>query len=223
MALSIRVPQMSQPTAVHQQAPAPLRRATVDDIAPLASVLADAFNDDPVFERLLPNQRTRSQGLRRYFRIELRAVGLARGHVWTTDDLAGAAISTGPGMWRMPPRALFLHGPGFSRAFGLRVPRAATLLARVESRHVRGPHHYFAAIGVAPQRQGQGLGRTLMAPTLELCDRARLPAYLEASSERNAALYERLGFHVVGELQYGGSQPLRLMLRAPRASNGGAS
>jgi GNAT superfamily N-acetyltransferase len=185
-------------------------------------VLADAFNHDPVFERLLPNQRARSQGLRRYFRIELRAVGLARGNVWTTDDLAGAAISAGPGMWRMPPSALFLHGPAFSRAFGLRVPRAATLLARVESRHVRGPHHYFAAVGVAAQRQGQGLGRTLMAPTLELCDKAALPAYLEASSERNAALYERLGFDVVGELQYGGSQPLRLMLRAPCTNQEGA-
>jgi GNAT superfamily N-acetyltransferase len=222
MALSIRVPQMSQPTAIHRQPQAPLRRATADDVAPLASTLAAAFDDDPVFERLLPNERTRAQGLRRYFRIELRAVGLARGSVWTTDDLAGAAISTAPGMWRMPPRALFLHGPAFSRAFGLRLPRAATLLARVESRHVRGPHQYFPAIGVAPPRQGQGLGRTLMEPTLELCDKAASPAYLEASSERNAALYERLGFHVVGELQYGGSHPLRLMLRAPQANKEGA-
>jgi GNAT superfamily N-acetyltransferase len=221
MALSIGVPQMSQPTAVHQQPPAAPRRATVDDIVPLAKVLADAFNHDPVFERLLPNQRTRLQGLQRYFRIELHAVGLARGSVWTTDDLAGAAISNGPGMWRMPPRALALHGPAFSRAFRLRLPRAATLLARVESRHVRGPHHYFAAIGVSPERQGHGLGRALMTPTLELCDLAGLPTYLEASSERNAALYQRLGFHVVGELQYGGSQPLRLMLREPQANQEG--
>jgi GNAT superfamily N-acetyltransferase len=222
MAFSIGVPQMSQPTAAHRQPPAELRRATIDDVAPLARVLADAFSHDPVFERLLPNQRTRSQGLRRYFSIELRAVGLARGSVWTTDDLTGAAISNGPGMWRVPPRALALHGPAFSRAFRLRLPRAATLLARVESRHVRGPHHYFAAIGVSPERQGHGLGRALMAPTLKLCDQAGLPAYLEASSERNAALYQRLGFDVVGELQYGASQPLRLMLRAPQANQEGA-
>ncbi len=232
MALSTGVPHTSQAPAPHQQPPdsqakaaherASLRRAAIDDLAPLASALAAAFNDDPVFERLLPNDRTRLNGLRRYFHIELRAVGLARGSVWTTDDLAGAAISTGPGMWRLPPRAFALHGAGFSRAFRLRLPRAVTLLARVESRHVRGPHHYFAAIGVAPERQGQGLGRRLMAPTLELCDKAALPAYLEASSERNAALYERLGFRVTGELQYGGSQPLRLMLRAPRAEEGSA-
>lgn len=198
--------------------PASLRRATAHDVAQLANVLADAFNDDPVFERLLPNERTRPRGLQRFFHIELRAVGLARGSVYTTDQLAGAAISTGPGNWRLPPRVLALHGAAFARAFGVRLPRATTLLTRVESRHVRQPHHYFAAIGVAPDQQGQGLGSGLMAPTLELCDRAGLPAYLEASSERSAALYERLGFQLVGELRYGGREPLRLMLRPPNTN-----
>jgi GNAT superfamily N-acetyltransferase len=209
-----------------QPAPTPsgsLRKATAHDVAQLANVLAGAFNDDPAFERLLPNDRKRLSGLRRYFEIELRAVGLARGNVWTNEDLTGAAISTGPGMWRVPPRVLALHGAGFARAFGVRLPRAATLLARVESRHVRGPHHYFAAIGVAPAQQGHGVGRGLMAPTLELCDRSGLPAYLEASSERNAALYERLGFELIGELRYGASQPLRLMLRAPNIDRQGAA
>jgi GNAT superfamily N-acetyltransferase len=210
--------QISQSRPGKQPTPdqhASLRLATEHDVAQLASVFAAAFNDDPVFERLLPNERTRLRRLRRFFAIELRAVGLARGSVWTTGQLAGAAVSTGPGRWRLPARALALHGPAFSRAFGVRLPRAVTMLARVESQHVRQHHHYFAFIGVAPERQGQGLGRRLMAPTLECCDHAGLPAYLEASSERNAALYERLGFRVIRELQYGGSQPLRLMLRAP--------
>jgi hypothetical protein len=52
-----------------------------------------------------------------------------------------------------------------------------------------------------------------MRPTLERCDREGLPAYVEASSERNAALYERLGFKLIRELRVGGSPPLRLMLR----------
>jgi ribosomal protein S18 acetylase RimI-like enzyme len=197
--------------------PATLRKATAEDVAQLASVLAAAFNDDPAFEWLLPNERKRSLGLRRFFAIELRAVGLARGSVWTTDELAGAALSTDPGKWRLPLHALVLHGRAFHRAFGLRLPRAVTMLTRMESQHVRQPHHYFAAIGVAPERQGQGLGRGLMALTLERCDQEGLPAYLEASSERNTALYERLGFEVIREMHYGGSQPLRLMLRPPLA------
>jgi GNAT superfamily N-acetyltransferase len=154
--------------------------------------------------------------LRRFFEIELRAVGLARGIVWTTTDLGGVAISTPPGNWRLPVPATLRHGPAYTRAFGVRLPRALALLTRMEARHPREAHHYVPYIGVAPERQGAGLGTMLMSPTLRRCDLERLPAYLEASSERNAALYERLGFRLIEELGYGGREPLRLMLRAPQ-------
>ena len=66
---------------------------------------------------------------------------------------------------------------------------------------MREPHYYFADIGVAPRVQGTGIGSALMRPTLERCDAQGLSAYLEASSERNAALYERLGFRLIRELR----------------------
>ncbi|MDQ6605536.1 MAG: GNAT family N-acetyltransferase [Actinomycetota bacterium] len=80
--------------------------------------------------------------------------------------------------------ATLRHGPAYTRAFGTRLPRALALLTRMQSRHPRQAHHYFAFIGVAPERQGAGLGTRLMAPTLRSCDAAGLPAYLEASSAR---------------------------------------
>jgi GNAT superfamily N-acetyltransferase len=85
----------------------------------------------------------------------------------------------------------------------------------MEWRHVREPHYYVRDVGVHPDMQGNGLGSALLRPTLERCDREGLPAYLEASSERNAALYARLGFQLTDELRIAGSPPLRLMLRSP--------
>lgn len=211
----------SAPRQAAQQVAAPatsqhasLRQATASDVEQLSETLAAAFHDDPVFERLLPVEHKRPLGLQRFFTIELLAIGLARGSVWTTEQLQGAALSTPPGKWRLPLPMLLAHASGFARAFGAGLPRAALLLQRVELRHVRTPHHYFPAIGVAPDAQGQGLGSKLMAPTLARCDQDGLAAYLEASSDRNAALYERHGFKVIHELHYGGRQPLRLMLRA---------
>ena len=95
---------------------------------------------------------------------------------------------------------------------------ATVLLQRMELRHLRVPHHYFAYIGVMPERQGRGLGSRLMRPTLDRCDEAGLPAYLEASSQRSAALYERLGFVHLGALRLaGGAPPLWPMRRPPGA------
>ena len=84
------------------------------------------------------------------------------------------------------------------------------------TRQVRLRRFFELEFGVSPDRQGQGLGSALMRPTLDRCDEEGLPAYLEASSERNAALYERLGFELKDELRFAGSPPLRLMLRPPR-------
>lgn len=187
-----------------------LRPATRADVAALSDSLADAFYDDPIWGWLMPEARSRRARLRRFYEVELRHVALRRGRAWTTEDLRGAAISTPPGAWRVPPRAMVLQ------AFcGLRLGRAARLLPVVESRHPRVPHYYFPHIGVAPPAQGNGIGNALISRTLERCDREGRHAYLEASSERSAALYERLGFRIVEELRAGGSPPLRLMLREP--------
>lgn len=192
-----------------------MRLATADDLPRLASVLADAFFDDPPFVWMMPGQRSRLSRLRRFFAIELRAVGLDRGSVWTTNELTGAAICAPPGNWRLPPGAMLRHGRAYTRAFSSRLPRAIGLLARMESHHPRQPHHYIPFVGVASTHQGAGIGTRLLKPTLDRCDRDQLPAYLEATTGRNAALYARLGFEQIGELSFGATEPLRFMLRPP--------
>jgi GNAT superfamily N-acetyltransferase len=180
-------------------------------------MLAEAFADDPVFGWLMGDDSKRRARLRRYFGIDLRHLTLPRGRVWTTSDLTGAALSLPPGKWRVPPQVSMLQGS----AFGVKIARAARMGAAMEWRHmrlVRVPHYYVRDIGVHPDMQGKGLGGALMRPTLERCDREGLPAYIEASSERNAALYERLGFRLIRELRVGSCPPLRLMLRPPTLS-----
>jgi ribosomal protein S18 acetylase RimI-like enzyme len=184
----------------------------------LRTVLAEAFMEDPIFGWLIPNDARRQARLRHYFGIELLRFALPHGHVETTDELAGEMLCLPPGRWRVPLRATLLHGT----VFGVRVPKAASLGATMEWRHMRlasGPHYYVRDIGVHPDTQGRGLGSTLMRPTLDRCDRDGLSAYIEASSERSAALYSRLGFQLIEELRVWGSPPLRLMLRPPEATH----
>jgi GNAT superfamily N-acetyltransferase len=189
-----------------------LRVAAAADLQSLRSVLAEAFFDDPVFGWLMPEDSKRRARLRRYFGIELRYYALPHELVWTTDDLAGVALSLPPGSWRAPSRVTLMEG----RAFGIHLSRAARMGAAMEWRHareLRESHYYVRDIGVRPDMQGKGLGSALMGPTLERCDREGLPAYIEASSERSAALYERLGFQHIRELRVGASPPLWLMIR----------
>jgi len=191
-----------------------LRQAVKADAARLEVVMARAFHDDPVLGWLLPDPGKRPARLRRFFGIELRHVALPRGCVWTTSDLSAAALVLPPGRWRVPLQATLREGSAFGAGLG----RAARLGATMEWRHARearGPHYYVRDVGVLPEMQGRGLGSALLGPTLERCDREGLPAYLEASSKRSVALYERLGFEHLSELSIAGSPPLWLMLRPP--------
>jgi GNAT superfamily N-acetyltransferase len=107
-------------------------------------------------------------------------------------------------------------------AFRTRLPRAIRVQRAMENRHLREPHFYVRTVGVRTALQGQGVGSALMQPTLERADSARLPTYIEASTERSAALYQRLGFlHIdVLELPEGGP-PIWLMRRPPAGAQVG--
>jgi GNAT superfamily N-acetyltransferase len=203
------------------------REGGTTDVPQLISALAAAFEEDPVFRWLLPKESQRFPRLLRFFELELRHVVLPVGRVLTAAQCVGASLELPPSSWRMPLGAQIAHGPAFLRAFGARLPRAMALLTLMERRHIREPHYYIPYVGVAPDAQGQGLGTALLRPTLDRCDREGLPAYLEATSERNAALYERLGFERRGELRLGRSPPLWPMLRpsarGPTGSLAGAA
>lgn len=58
----------------------------------------------------------------------------------------------------------------------------------------RGPFLYVAFLCTKPLYQGQGLGSKLLQQLCSKADAAGKWAYLEATNERNAMLYERLGF-----------------------------
>jgi GNAT superfamily N-acetyltransferase len=201
--------------------PIEVRTAAVDAVPKVAAVLADAFINDPVFRWLVPGSLRVAPRLRTMFATEIEQYVLPNGGtVWTTSARDGAVSELPPGAWEMPNSATGREALRWVRAFGTRLPRAIRVRRAMEERHPREPHFYVRTVGVRTVLQGQGIGSALMQPTLEKADSAGLPAYIEASSKRSAALYERLGFvHLdVLELPDGGP-PVWLMRRPPAGAS----
>ncbi len=97
---------------------------------------------------------------------------------------------------------------------GLR--RLAWLAVASERRYPGDPHWYLYMLAVDPARQGGGVGTALLEAGLARADSDALPAYLEATTERNCVLYARFGFEAGRPLRYPlGSPPLFPMLRPP--------
>ncbi|MDP8970780.1 MAG: GNAT family N-acetyltransferase [Actinomycetota bacterium] len=192
------------------------RKPTAAERRAVAETLAAAFFDDPVIRWAWHNPQRRRQILPDFF--ELMVTGsLAHDEVYTTDDLAGAAL------W-LPPAAL-QPSDGEAADFAAAVervtheftPAVLQLFATLEEHHPHEPHYYLPIIGTRPEHQGRGIGSALLAPVLERCDQDEVPAYLEATSERNQALYVRHGFQVTDEIPLPGGPTLWAMWREPAA------
>jgi ribosomal protein S18 acetylase RimI-like enzyme len=195
-----------------------VHEAQLDQRVEVSATLADALASDPVFSWLFPSERRRGPKMRRLFALELAYwVFPAGGRALTTDGVRGANVE-------IPPRSSTMTVPlpgavGLLRVFGIGLCRAARLQAFFDRNHPQEPHYYIRTLGVATRFQGQGLGTALLQPTLDRCDRECVPAYLEASTERSAALYQRLGFIHLGELRIpDGGPPFWPMLRTPTAA-----
>ena len=197
-----------------------IRTAAPDAVPKVAAVLADAFINDPVYTWLLPGGLRLQARLRTMFAAEMEHYVVPNGTVWTTSGYDGTATELPPGAWEMPKSFTGREALKWLRAFGTRLALAGRVQHAMEERHLREPHFYVRTVGVRTALQGQGVGSALMRPTLERADSAGLPTYIEARSERSAALYERLGFvHMdVLELPEGGP-PVWLMRRPPAGAS----
>lgn len=192
------------------------RKATINDVSWLAQTLGRAFEDDPVFGWILPDDRSRLDRLTKLHALELQHVFLPHDSVWTTPDRAGAAVWAPPGKWRVKTSDELRHLPSLISALGRRLPTALRLLEHVAKVHPSEPHWYLAVLGTEPAHQGKGVGSALLKPILDRCDAELVPAYLESSKEANIAFYRRHGFEVRDELRFPGGPTVWPMWRDPR-------
>jgi ribosomal protein S18 acetylase RimI-like enzyme len=183
-----------------------------DEAPRLVAALAGAFQDDPVFRWFSPDDARRAAMLPAFFAVFVEAF-TAHGDSYGDDHGAGAALWSPPGIDPMDA------DPGYAeRLAAVAGVDAGRLFEIVELLHAHAPqepHHHLQFLGVRPDRQGLGLGGALMAPGLERCDREVAAAYLEATSDRNRALYERHGFRAHGSIPIPGGPALWRMWRDP--------
>lgn len=197
-----------------------VRKAGVADVPVLARAMARAFYEDPVVGHWCsPAESHRLRRLELGFELFLRRVYLRHDESYVREGaVVGGAMWLPPGTWKLGGLEQLRLIVGMAAIDARGLPRILRVLAFLEARHPHEPHYYLQFLGVDPDWQGRGIGSALLEPVLERCDRDRVAAYLEASSERNRALYERHGFAVVEAVRLPGGGPrMWRMWREPRA------
>jgi len=185
-------------------------RAT--DSQRVAGILARAFADDPIAQWLIPREPRLAPG----FEFYLRRIWLPHDAVYESADGRAVACWLPPGKSHMSFAQQMRLLPGLAAVAGRHLPRLLSGTAAMDKDHPHDSHWFLNMMGVEPSSQGRGLGSALLAHTLDRCDATGSPAYLEATTERGCALYERHGFEVTEEARLPqGGPPFWRLWREP--------
>lgn len=179
----------------------------------IIATLVAAFEDDAAVRTIYPCDLA----YRRHFPGFLTAFGgraFEAGVVDIDPSGRGAALWFPPGL--APDSAAIMAHLEAS----LPPERLVALASGMEAQgqlHPSTPHWYLPWIGVRPGAQGVGVGSGLLTRGLVRADTEGASVYLEATSERNAALYLRHGFEVLTILTMPGYPEIIAMWRPAQA------
>lgn len=203
--------------------PASVVTADPADAPALSQVIADAFHDLPQSRWLVADAAIRREIFPGYFRLFVEHA-LASGIVYTTADRSAVAMWLPAGEEAAAPPDRYEER--LAAVTGPRLERFLAFDATLDQNHPDGiAHHQLAFLAVLPDRQGQGIGSSLLRAHHRLLDHdTRLPAYLEAAEPRSRALYLRHGYadRADGPFRFpDAGPPMWPMWREPRPPTAG--
>ena len=197
----------------------PLERADVDATA---IVLGRAFAASPGYAGILPflAPGERAHAVHKVKRGFVQAAFRHQSaHVVVDGDrIVGASLVCAPGQFPISLAAFAWQATGCVRTG----PRGVLNFLRIDRyltrKHLREPHFYLFVLGVDPDCQGRGFGKSLLVHLNARADAAGVSCYLETDKEENVRLYRNAGYDVASDENVPGLQ-LRMwtMVRPIRA------
>jgi GNAT superfamily N-acetyltransferase len=189
-----------------------VRTAGAADARRCFELLVMAFESDPVCHWVWPERRQYVEAFPRFARaFGGRAIELGSAHYY--EGFLGVALWLPPGV---SPDEESLAEIMQQTVAEERMEAVFSMFDEMGAYHPGEPHMHLPLIGVGPASQGRGVGSELLRAMLDACDSDQVLAYLEATSPRNVALYQRHGFEALGRIQVADCPAIVPMLRRPR-------
>ena len=173
----------------------------IDKLKTAGNILSKAFDQDPLFNLIIPDKFQRLKTLNHYFQHVIK-YGLHYGEVYTSSNLEGVIV------WLPPKNSSHIRWKAIKTgALVLPLKVKWKYLALQNKFHkfsenlhkklVPYPHWYLSLIGVGPNYQGKGLGQLLLSTTIKKIARECKPIYLETYKEKNVKIFRHFGFHIL--------------------------
>lgn len=193
------------------------------DVKTACRVLGAAFQDDPAWIHVIPDETKRKKKLPTVFEYVI-SYSLKYGTIYApTENLEGVAAwaphtTVDPSLWRLLRSGAFRAAIKMGREIGSKIEKLFKQIDKDRREHMKDRSYlYLQVIGVLPKFQGQGLGGRLLKPMFAKADIEGFPIYLETETEKNMQIYSKYGFKTLTEGHaLGAGFPFWEMVREPQ-------
>lgn len=196
----------------------PVRCATSADAGTVATVLWEAFADDPFWSWVFADEGRRQVASRRWWDFYARAAIAGPALVLLDEGGGAAAVWVGADGAELLPEDDAAIGPLLAELLGHdHAVRVTTAFSVFEDEIPEHPLWYLAVLGTRVAGRRRGLARELVCAGIARADADGLPTGLESSDPANHGFYARLGY-VPGRTfrPPGGAPPMTSMSRPAR-------
>lgn len=194
-----------------------IRIASVTDVEAVVATVTSAFLNDPLWAPTFAKAESPQIAGSQLWRLFVSSAALRYPWTFMTSNAEAAAVWYPPGAQEFTDA----EAAGFDDFLVSIVGRAQAdeiqeITRLCDDAHPVEPSFYLSLLATHQDHRGHGFGMAVLRESLNVIDRAGMPAYLESSNPSNDARYASVGFEPLKTLTAASGHRFTTMWRPSR-------
>ena len=178
-------------------------RADYTDKDRVVNILVNSFADNKSVNYIIKQDKKKPQRLLSLMEYSFDICYLF-GDIFLSDDKKACALIVLPEKKKTTLKSIILDARMVISCMGFRdIKKVIRREAEITQNHPKRLIYYLWFIGVETNDQGNGIGSKLLEEVIQEGLSRNRPIYLETSTVKNIPWYERFGFTIYKELDFG--------------------
>ncbi|HSH64266.1 MAG TPA: GNAT family N-acetyltransferase [Bacteroidia bacterium] len=178
-------------------------KANYSDKQLVLDILCKSFDSNKSVNYVVKQDENRQRRIRNLMDYSYEICSMF-GQVYLSDDKKACALTLFPDKKKTSLKSILLDAKMAISCVGLnRVSKVLDRDSKIKKSYPNDQILYLWFIGVNPGEQKKGIGSSLLKDIIKESAISKRPIYLETSMPENIRFYNKLGFNIYKELDFG--------------------
>lgn len=180
-----------------------MTKAKTTDKSRVINILTESFNDNQSVIYIIKQDSNRHHRIQALMNYSYKLCSKF-GNVYVNESNNGCALVMFADKKKTTIKSILWDIQFVIKSIGIgNIKKALQREATIKKGHPSTPFTYLWFIGTDTSEQGKGIGTALMKQIISDSEKQHRPIYLETSTIKNIPWYQKFGFQIYRELDFG--------------------